>query len=139
MLSAKTFAGWILGITVTLSSASCAPIDAPAPEAKAPSSTRQEPAKSMAEKVLARDSDPLRVRIEAAIDNVRSRDMLTTHGFWTVFHALLGLGHSLELHDPDSKRSVNALDYIASGGEIRGMRFLPTKDGLDVQIGPQYV
>jgi hypothetical protein len=81
----------------------------------------------------------LQTRIEAAIENVRNREMLTTHAFWTVFHGLLGLGHSLELHDPESGRTVNALDYIASGGEVRGMRFLQTKDGLDVQIGPQYV
>ena len=43
------------------------------------------------------------------------------------------------LTDPDTKSRVNALDYICSGGEVRGMRFLQTKHGLDVQTGPTFV
>jgi hypothetical protein len=77
----------------------------------------------------------LRTRIEVAIDNARSRDLLTTHGFWTVFHGILGLGLSVTLQNPDTGAKVNAIDYIAAGGEVRGLEFIPTKYGVDVKTG----
>src|SRR5262249_44280663 len=53
----------------------------------------------------------LRGRVEAAIDNVRQRDLLTSNSFWTVFHGILGLGPSILLTD-DTGKQVNAVDYI---------------------------
>jgi hypothetical protein len=72
-----------------------------------------------------------------AIDQVRHRDLLTTHGFWTIFHGILGLGPSVELYNPDTKQRINAVDYICNGGDVRSMRFLPTEDGLDVETGAE--
>ena len=34
----------------------------------------------------------LKPRIDAAIAQVQSRDLLTTNNFWTVFHGILGSG-----------------------------------------------
>ncbi len=78
-------------------------------------------------------------RVEAAIRNVRERDLLTTNGFWTVFHGILGLGPTTTLLDPETGKKINALDYICKGGEVRGLQFIPTKYGLDVRMGPQMV
>jgi hypothetical protein len=87
-----------------------------------------------APKVLRPDS-----RIDAAIRNVRERQMLTTNAFWTVFHGILGLGPDVTLLEPETGLQVNALDWIRNGGEIRGLQFLPTKFGLDVRTGPVMV
>jgi hypothetical protein len=81
-------------------------------------------------------SDALRQRIDAAIAQIRGRQLRTDNGFWTVFHGILGLGPSVKLVDPDTGKEVNALDYIAGGGKLPGLRFLPTADGLDVETGP---
>jgi hypothetical protein len=78
-------------------------------------------------------------RIEAALKNVRERDLLATNSFWTIFHGILGTGPEATLLDPMTQQRVNAIDYICKGGEIRGLSFLPTADGLDVQTGPQFV
>lgn len=83
--------------------------------------------------------DTLQQRIDAAIDQVQRREVQTSHGFWTVFHALLGVGSDLQLVDPASGTRVSAIDHISGGGELRGMRFIPTPAGLDVQIGPVFV
>src|SRR5207245_10487312 len=32
---------------------------------------------------------------------------------------------------------VNAVDYICDGGELRGLRFIPTESGVDVETGEQ--
>ncbi len=71
-------------------------------------------------------------RIDAALDNVRSRDLRTTNAFWTIFHGILGLGPGVALLDDQTGQRVNALDYICSGGNIRGLELMPTNDGLDV-------
>jgi hypothetical protein len=81
----------------------------------------------------------LKGRIEGAISHVQNRDLLTTHAFWTVFHGILGTGlENTMLKDEFTGKKVNAIDYICKGGKIRGLQFLPTADGLDVQIGPQF-
>jgi hypothetical protein len=84
-------------------------------------------------------SPALKTRIEAAIDQVRQRDLLLTNGFWTVFHGILGLGPGLTLKHPDAALRVNAVDYIAQGGTLRGMRFIPTEYGVDVETGEMFV
>jgi hypothetical protein len=79
--------------------------------------------------------DSLQGRIEAAISQARQRDLLTTNAFWTIFHGMLGLGLEVTLYNPDTGQRVPALDYISNGGEVRGLRFFPTKYGLDVEGG----
>jgi hypothetical protein len=76
--------------------------------------------------------DGLKARIEAAVKNVRGRDLSTTNAFWTVFHAILGLGPGIELVDPKTKERTNALDFICNGGSVRGLVFKPTPAGVDV-------
>jgi hypothetical protein len=49
------------------------------------------------------------------------------------------VGPELTLYNPETKDRVNAVDYICNGGNVRGMRFIPTKYGLDVQNGPMFV
>ena len=87
--------------------------------------------------------DLLRQRLELAIEHVRSRELQTTNAFWTVFHGMLGLGPSTPLTDPKTGVKVPALKYVFSGnfphGEIRGAKFVPTAEGLDVTIGPVHV
>jgi hypothetical protein len=75
---------------------------------------------------------PVLERINAAIKNVENRDLLTTNGFWTVFHGILGLGPNVTLLDPDTGERVTALDRICTGAGIRGLEFVPTRDGIDV-------
>jgi hypothetical protein len=79
--------------------------------------------------------DPTRMRIESAVENVRNRELLTTTGFWTVFHGILGLGPDITLRDPDTGKRHNAVDFIAGGNELRGLGIIPTKHGLDVEWG----
>jgi hypothetical protein len=80
--------------------------------------------------------DGLKLRIDAAIEEVRRRKLRTDSGFWTVFHGILGLGPSVELVNPDTGERVKALDYIAGGGKLPGLKFIPTPDGLDVETVP---
>src|SRR5262249_19189859 len=84
-------------------------------------------------------SSGLELRIEQAIEQVRHRDLLTTHGFWTIFHGLLGLGPTLTLKVPDTGWKVGALEFVCQGAPVRGMRFIPTRDGLDVESGETFV
>lgn len=120
----------------------CAPVaDSPAPttaeESRATETVAavERPANSV--------PSSLKTRLEAAIEQVRQRELYTNNAFWTIFHGILGLGPGLALTDPNTQTKVNALDYIFGGnfayGEIRGMRFIPTDAGLDVQTGPTFV
>jgi hypothetical protein len=88
-------------------------------------------------------TDPVKTRLELAIQHIEQRELLTTNAFWTVFHGILGVGPNLMLKDPESGQRVNALDYIFRGegrlGEIRGLRFVPTAHGINVHTGPIYV
>src|SRR5437879_4790862 len=78
--------------------------------------------------------EALRPRIEAALDQVRSRDLVVEHGFWTVFHGILGTGiENTMIKDPKTKQRVNAMDFIREGGELPGLEFVPTRHGLDVR------
>ena len=108
----------------------------PAPHVEAP---KKNDVKSDETPAPIEDSNELKKRIEAALEQVSKRDLLTTHAFWTVFHGILGSGlEKTMLTYPDTRKQVNAIEYICGGGKIRGMQFLPTPDGLDVQIGPQF-
>jgi hypothetical protein len=124
-------------MVVAFIAVSCAPVDAPGPEeGKTPIPEPIKTAALPAPAFTGAGADGLKERIDAAIDQVKHRDLLTTNGFWTVFHGILGLGLSVELLDPATNKRVVALDYIAHGGQIRGLRFLPTPDGLDVETRP---
>jgi hypothetical protein len=81
----------------------------------------------------------LQARVEGALRQIRERDLLKTNSFWTIFHGILGVGSDAELLDPLTRKKVNAIDWIARGGEVRGLRFIPTAHGLDVQTGPVFV
>jgi hypothetical protein len=78
-------------------------------------------------------------RINAALNQIQQRELLTTNSFWTVFHGILGLGPTATVRSPDTGVRINALDYICNGGELRGLEFIPTPYGLDVRTGPQFV
>jgi hypothetical protein len=80
--------------------------------------------------------DALQARIDAAIANVRNRDLRTTNHFWMVFHGILGLGPDVTLLDDATGKRVNALERICTGTGIDGLVFIATRDGLDVESQP---
>jgi hypothetical protein len=81
----------------------------------------------------------LKTRIETVINQVRQRELLLNNCFWTVFHGILGLGPSFELKHPLLGVHVNAIDYICGGEELRGLHFIPTEYGVDVENGVQFI
>jgi hypothetical protein len=122
---------------LTFAAISCAPVDPPALEdVKTPGPAPTQATPLPPPFISGAGADGLKARIDAAIDQVKHRDLLTTNGFWTVFHGILGLGPSVELLDPATGKRYVALDYIDRGGQIRGLRFLPTRNGLDVETRP---
>ncbi|MBI1832215.1 MAG: hypothetical protein HYR84_12290 [Planctomycetes bacterium] len=79
----------------------------------------------------------LRPRIEGALMQARRRELTSDHGFWTVFHAILGTGlENTMLKDMKTKEKVNAIDFICKGEKLTGLAFIPTEHGLDVEIRP---
>jgi hypothetical protein len=140
MMFTKKSIGCFLATFLGILGATCAPVDSTAPKELDTSTAKKD--KAVAESTKTTPSfelTGLKPRIEAAVDQVRRRDVWTTNGFWTVFHAILGMGPGTKLRDPDTDARINALEYICSGGEVRGMRFIQTKHGLDVQTGPTFV
>jgi hypothetical protein len=65
------------------------------------------------------DAKSLDKRIEAALNNVGQRDLLTTHAFWTIFHGILGMGPDVTLLDPATGKRVNALDHICNSMAVK--------------------
>jgi hypothetical protein len=133
-----------LGLAAALVWAGCAPTDPGADKADARNDTpaypipeprllATEPAAASGNQRLLKD------RVEAVIEQVRQRDLLLTNGFWTVFHGILGLGPGIKLKQQGGIYRVNAVDYIFGGRELRGLRFIPTEYGLDVETGEQFV
>jgi hypothetical protein len=129
----------LIGAAV-LAAASCAPGEDAIPEAAPapqPAALPEEaPAPQPGPGQAASPNAVLEKRIRAAIRQTERRDLLTTHGFWTVFHGILGLGPSVTLLDPATGARVKALDYVADGKRVRGLRFVPTQFGLDVETRP---
>ena len=78
------------------------------------------------------DADPLRQRLGHALELVKRRPVLTTHSFWSIFHAILGAGPDLQLLDPATGKKYVALDYLLLGGKPRGMGFAATPFGIEV-------
>lgn len=115
--------------------------DKPAAEQKdAPSSNPPPPVYPVAESLPKPKPAPagLQERIEAAIESVQKRDLVTSNAFWTVFHGILGLGFDTTLLDPATGKRVRAIDWICEGRELRGLRFVPTPTGVDVHMGPPF-
>ncbi|HKI30486.1 MAG TPA: hypothetical protein VKA46_01245 [Gemmataceae bacterium] len=141
----------VLGLAAVAAAINCAPVDPAAEEARNAQTARRGPeqpppdeAPLLTPELLKTQQpgqpvaapDPIKQRIDAAIAQVRRRKLRTDNGFWTVFHYILGLGPSVKLYNPETKEDVNALDYIAAGGKMPGVSFIPTPDGLDVETGP---
>jgi hypothetical protein len=82
------------------------------------------------------DSALLKKRINVVLENIHSRPLLTTHGFWTIFHGILGMGPDTMLTDPDTDKKVRAIEQIASGKNVRGLEFAETPSGIDVITMP---
>jgi hypothetical protein len=116
---------------------SCAPVEETASEASPPEAAALRQPTKVAR--LPAVGGGLKERVEAALEHVHRRDLLTTHAFWTIFHGILGTGLDATLLDPETGRRVNAIEHIRTGGEVRGLQFIPTRHGLDVRIGPQFV
>ncbi len=137
MLSRSSRVIGILIIGVIPWASSCAPTP-PATTPTVPATSPLTSLPRLSPTTSASNIDLLKARLEQAIESVQKRDVLATHGFWTVFHGILGLGPNLTLLQEDGSR-VKALEYIQKGGELRGLQFPITPYGLDVQTGPQFV
>lgn len=75
----------------------------------------------------------LKERLEAALHHVHQRDLRPDHGFWTIFHGVLGMGLDTELVYGDTGKKIKFLDAISQGVKINGMQFDQTDDGVDVR------
>src|SRR5262245_6016072 len=128
---------WGLLVLAALVVASCAPVGPSTTNSDG--STNEENSsgdESMASTRLQQMPGNLKARIDAALDNVHQRDLRLDNSFWTIFHGILGTGPGATLLDPKTMKRVNALDYMAEGGQVRGLEFLITPDGLDVRTDP---
>jgi hypothetical protein len=135
-MSTKKILWLSLGAAVAITCATCAPVGKINSNDSDPQTLTNKPAPetlTVKPAPVAALADGPRARIEAAIDNVRSRELLTTNGAWTVFHGMLGLGPTVMLTNPDTGERVNAEEYACSGGEMRGLQFIQTKDGVDIR------
>ncbi|HLJ97902.1 MAG TPA: hypothetical protein VKU02_32365 [Gemmataceae bacterium] len=135
----------LAGSASLLVCASCAPVDSPDEKLIAKPTTEAQTVIPIPAPVLplssrgAGNDKLLKDRIETVIGQVRQRELLLNNGFWTVFHGILGLGPSVSLKHPLLGVQVNAVDYICSGGELRGLHFIPTEYGVDVETGEMFV
>ncbi|MBL8823693.1 MAG: hypothetical protein JNJ77_13975 [Planctomycetia bacterium] len=109
----------VLLVVLAFSSTGCPPAPPPVNTATAPTTTGPV-------------TDPLEKRMYEAIQMIAKRELDPSHGFWTVFHGILGLGPDLMLNDKKAGKKVKALDYIRMGGEMPGLRFDIRSQGLDV-------
>jgi hypothetical protein len=80
----------------------------------------------------------LRIRIDAALQEMRGRVLPVEHSFWTVFHQILGVGpESAKLVDRQTGETVKALDYICAGRKLRGLKLINKGAGrADVETMP---
>jgi hypothetical protein len=108
---------------------SCAP---PRDDSPAPEGTPEHPEEPVKKPVVNIPSSIL-PRLNLAIDNVANRQLRTTSAFWTVFHGILGLGPEITLLDEETGKQIKAIDQISTGIGIRGLVFIPSKYGLDVE------
>src|SRR5262245_2478531 len=57
----------------------------------------------------------LKKTVEAALTDIKGRDLVPAQGFWTIFHAILGMGFDTELVVGKNGQRVKAIDYVADG------------------------
>jgi hypothetical protein len=133
----RLFLGLIAGLAVT--GITCAPrdethVDTP-PATGSKGNDGSAPPKSQYD---GQPSDLVKVpnkeylaRIDAARESVRRRHPLTNHGFWTVFHYILGVGpeKAYLLDANDTRKLVKAIDYICEGNRMPGLVFEAKPDG----------
>lgn len=124
MRLASRLAAACLPIALLVAGVTCAPGPGPKDKKSAENDTKKDPE--------TKAPDLLEKRLEHVVANVRQRDLLTTHAFWTIFHGILGMGPDITLLDADTGKRVPALDRIAAGDAIRGLEFVETPHGLDV-------
>jgi hypothetical protein len=113
--------------------ASCAPVGPPPPD-KNGEQQGVKKSNDITVPIKISGNDLLKDRIEQAVALVDRRTLLASHGFWTVFHAILGQGpRHATLTDYDGNR-VNAMKYVADGGKMPGLQgcIVRTDDGIDV-------
>ncbi len=130
-----------VGLMALLLCASCAPVGDPPPgdpSANASGGPQEQPQGKSSQVALLNPDTSYKARIENVLEQVKNRELLTTHSFWTVFHAILGNGLDCAIRDPITNKTENTVDYISRGGQLRGLRFIPSPSGVDVQIGPQF-
>src|SRR4029453_1168865 len=102
----------ILFVIFALLGLHCAPTGTPTP--KNGGSPVVAPVEPPASKLL-------KDRIDFALQRVAERELETTYGFWTIFHAILGLGpENMMLVDPKTKERFKAIDYICEGKPVNG-------------------
>jgi hypothetical protein len=129
-----------IGTLMALAAHGCAPVDGPAEKPQPKVEARPAPLPAPAVAAKPSGNEPLiQQRIETALQQVRQRELLLSNGFWTVFHGILGLGPELTLMHPQLRIQVNALDYICQGYPLRGLHFIPTAYGVDVETGETFV
>ncbi|HZT79050.1 MAG TPA: hypothetical protein VFA26_02410 [Gemmataceae bacterium] len=140
----KTWPWLLVGLVAVCAGVTCAPTEPPRPPEKG--KDKDQPRVELKKdgpggpaavvpvcfKPKGPPPDALAGRIEEAIDQVRRREVETAHGFWTVFHAILGLGPSVTVKDSASGKHYNALELVCNGGNIRAMDFEPTPWGVNV-------
>src|SRR5262245_60109625 len=95
---------WMAGLMVLagVSFLSCAPVDMTEPVSSNSEQKIDVQPREVAPAVAAAAPAPvgLKRRIEAAVSNVRKRQLMTSNAFWTIFHGILGLGPGVTLkHD----------------------------------------
>jgi hypothetical protein len=113
---------------------SCAPGDDPTTSGNAATDDEQRP--TAAPPPIAIPS-ARKDRIDTVLKHIRERTLLKDHSFWTIFHGILGMGpDDAMLLDPQTNKRIKAIDYIAEGGEVRGLEFRPTADGVEVETMP---
>jgi hypothetical protein len=80
--------------------------------------------------------EEIRPRIDAALQNVESRQLEVSFGFWTIFHGILGMGPDVLLHNRQTGEQRKALELVCNGADIEGLKFEVTEHGLDVVTMP---
>src|SRR5438552_3676403 len=121
-------------VVLALVGLSCAPGDDPTASGNASGNEETRPSTAPPPMEI---PEARKGRIDTVLKHIRERMLLTDHSFWTIFHGILGMGpDDAMLLDPQTKKRIKAIDYIAEGGEVRGLEFRPTADGVEVETMP---
>src|SRR5262245_27252434 len=124
---------WIwLALLVAGSGLTCAPRDEGTRDAPPVDKPRRDKSTNL-------NGKDLKAAVEAALTEIKNRTLVPGQGFWTIFHAILGMGFDTELLVGKNGKRVRAIDYIlddqrdADGKEMPGRSFLITAHGADVE------